>query len=59
LTGFYQGEVAGGAANATPGGHETIALPPPPEGVPYYDGFTWSSPTLFVFDHWWVVLIDP
>jgi PKD repeat protein len=59
LIGYYQGDVVGQAGSQAGMGVETLQLPPPPVGIPYYDSFLLVGYGPFRFDHWWIVIIDP
>lgn len=58
LTGFYQGNPVGGVANQLPSGHETLSLPMVGGTVPFYDSFLWAG-TSYMFNCWWLVIVDP
>ncbi len=66
VVGFSGGEIVGQAQNQLMWGggapiHEQILLPPPPPGL-LYDRFAivLTTPTAYyVFDHWWIIIIDP
>jgi hypothetical protein len=59
LTAYYQGEPIWTVYNTVGMGQETLTIPPPPEGVPYYDSFDLFTTGAFSFDHWWIIIIDP
>ncbi|HLG05329.1 MAG TPA: hypothetical protein VI383_04185, partial [Gemmatimonadales bacterium] len=61
LVGYYQGVErarVGSAETDNSGQEQTLELPPPPTGVPYYDKFVLIGGP-FHFDHWWIIIIDP
>lgn len=60
IQGYAAGDLVGTAVSQLtgPGQTETIALPTPPPGV-FYDRITIVSASMFSFDHWWIVIIDP
>lgn len=60
IQGFTAGDLVATAVNQAtgPGQTETIALPPPPPGV-LYDRVTIVSASMFSFDHWGIIIIDP
>ncbi|WP_027893639.1 hypothetical protein [Calidithermus chliarophilus] len=57
LIGTYQGEPVATVDNQATSEIETLKLPPPPAGVPEYDGFVLRGS--FQFNHWWILIIDP
>ncbi len=60
IHGFAGGDLVATAVNQAtgPGQTETIALPTPPPGV-LYDRVTTVSASVFSFDHWGIIIIDP
>ncbi len=60
MQGFAGGDLVATAVNQSTGlgQTETIALPPPPAGI-LYDRITIISASMFSFDHWGIIIIDP
>ena len=56
LIGLYQGNPVGMVGNGQLSGHESLTLPPPPAGTPYYDAFIFQSHGPLGFNDWGITL---